>query len=162
MKYAALLLAVISMPIVADEQLPEIAFNAGVFEVFESSHASELGVEYRGRPLTSLFELKPAVGITANTDGGYWAHAGLRYDYFFNPSWVLTPSFALAAYEDGAGQDLGSGLLFRSGLELAYKPDQYRRVGLGIYHMSNADLAKNNPGSESIFLSYSFTPVSWR
>lgn len=162
MKYAALLLVLFSSTLTAQEHLPEIAIHAGEFEVFESRHATEFGLEYRGRPYTSLFNLTPAVGFTANTDGGYWAHAGLRYDYFFNPSWVLTPALAVVAYEDGAGQDLGSGLLFRTGLELAYKPSQYQRIGLGIYHMSNADLAKSNPGSESIYLSYSFTPVSWR
>lgn len=162
MKNAALLLALLSLPLQADEQLPEIAFNAGVFEAFDSKHATEIGLEYRARPLAALFELKPAVGVTANADGGYWAHAGLRYDYFLSPSWVLTPGLSVVAYEDGAGRDLGSGFLFRSGLEIAYKPDRFRRIGLGIYHMSNADLAKNNPGSESVFLSYSFTPISWR
>lgn len=162
MKYLSLLILLLNAPLQAEEQLPEIAINAGIFEVMESNHATELGLEYRARPMDALWELTPAVGLTVNTDGGYWAHAGLRYDYLLSPSWILTPSLSAVAYEDGTGQDLGSGLLFRSGLELAYKPDRYRRIGLGIYHMSNADLAKSNPGSESIYLSYGFTPPSWR
>lgn len=162
MKHASLLLALLSTSVTAQDRLPEIAIHSGVFEVFESNHATELGVEYRGRPKRALLNLSPAVGVTANTDGGYWAHAGLRYDYFLSDTWMVTPALGVVAYEDGAGQDLGSGLLFRSGLEIAYKPSPYNRIGLGIYHLSNADLAKNNPGSESLYLSYSFTPSQWR
>lgn len=96
MKHTALLLALLSTSVTAQDRLPEIAIHSGVFEVLESSHATELGLEYRGRPKASLFNLSPAVGITANTDGGYWAHAGLRYDYFLSKRWVVTPALAIS------------------------------------------------------------------
>lgn len=140
-------------------QPPEIALSTGVFEVFESGHSTEFGAEYRFSP--QLWDLVPAVAINANTDGAYWLHAGLRYDFALSENWLLTPQLALVAYEDGGGTDLGSGFLFRSGLELGYRLSPASKLSVTLYHMSNADLAKNNPGSESLIISYSFTPARW-
>ncbi len=140
-------------------QSPEIAISAGSFEVFEES-SLEVGVEYRFDAQESFFDVIPALGISANSDGGYWAHVGGRYDIHLGEKWILTPQLAAVAYEDGAGQDLGSGFLFRTAIELGYRTGPSSRVALTLYHMSNADLAKNNPGSESLMLSYSFSPFN--
>lgn len=140
-------------------QSPEIAISAGSFEVFEDS-SLELGVEYRFAAQESFFNVIPAVGISANSDGGYWAHVGGRYDINLGEKWILTPQLAVVGYEDGAGQDLGSGFLFRTGIELGYRIGPASRLALTLYHMSNANLAKNNPGSESLMLSYSFSPFN--
>lgn len=141
-------------------QSPEIALSTGVFEVFESDgHSAEFGAEYRFAP--QKWDLIPAVGMSANSDGGYWAHAGLRYDFSLSENWLLTPQLALVGYQDGGGTDLGSGFLFRTGLELGYRLSPSSKLSVTLYHMSNADLAKNNPGSESLIISYSFTPNSW-
>jgi len=134
-----------------------LAFSAGAFEAFDKDgKAAEIGVEYRFSPMESVFNLIPTVGLNINEDGAYWASAGVRYDYALSQNWVLTPNFALVGYEKGAGLDLGLGLEFRSGLDLAYKLTDNSRLALGIYHMSNADLGEDNPGSESVILSYSF------
>lgn len=143
-----------------EAQSPEVAISAGSFEVFESDNSLELGVEYRFASQDSFFNLIPAVGVSANSDGGYWVHAGARYDINMGDKWVLTPQLAGVAYEDGGGQDLGSGFLFRTGIELGYRINPSSRLALSLYHMSNADLAKNNPGSESLMVSYSFSPFN--
>jgi len=140
-------------------QPPEIAISAGSFEAFEDS-ALELGIEYRFAGLGSFFNIIPAVGVSTNSDGGYWAHAGGRYDINLGEKWILTPQLAIVGYEDGDGQDLGSGFLFRTGIELGYRIGPGSRLALTLYHMSNADLAKDNPGSESLMLSYSFSPFN--
>ncbi|MCX4188344.1 acyloxyacyl hydrolase [Methylophaga sp. OBS4] len=155
---AAGIFALTLAPVASAEQTSAVAFSAGAFAVFDTDTAAEIGAEYRFAPLESVFNLIPAVGINANSDGGYWAHAGFRYDIELNPNWILTPNVAVVGYENGGGRDLGHGLQFRTGLELAYQLNTSSRIGLGIYHMSNAHLGKNNPGAESIFLSYSFTP----
>lgn len=141
-------------------QSPQVAISAGSFEVFESDSSLELGIEYRFVAQESLFNLIPAFGISANTDGGYWAHAGARYDINMGEKWVLTPQLAAVGYENGGGQNLGSGFLFRTGIELGYRISPTSRLALTLHHMSNADLAKNNPGSESLILSYSFSPFN--
>ena len=86
---------------------PAIALSAGSFEVFESKNSLELGIEYRFAAQETFFNVIPALGISANSDGGYWAHAGGRYDISLGEKWILTPQLAVVGYEDGAGQDLG-------------------------------------------------------
>lgn len=155
--------AVILFHSTGQAQKPEIAVSVGAFEVFDSSYrATEIGAEYRFTPATSFFNVVPAVGFNLNSDGGYWAHAGLRYDISLSEKWLLTPQFAAVGYEDGAGENLGSGLLFRSGLELGYKLNASNKIALTLYHLSNAGLGKRNPGAESLILSYSFIPYSRR
>ncbi|MGH7126628.1 MAG: acyloxyacyl hydrolase [Stellaceae bacterium] len=44
--------------------------------------------------------------------------------------------------------NLGSWWEFRTGAELDYRFADNRRVGVGLYHMSNAGLGKENPGVE--------------
>lgn len=139
----------------ADDQ-PELAFYLGAFEAFNSNNnATEIGLEYRFAPLASAWDLIPTLGLAMNSDGGYWAYAGVRYDWQFSPKWTLTPHFAVAAYEDGASLDLGYGLEFRSGLDLGYLLNDNSRLSLGVHHMSNADIADDNPGSESLIVTYS-------
>ena len=147
------------IPFAHAEKSSAIAISAGVFDAFDNDDtATELGIEYRFAPMESAYHLIPVVGFTANSDGGYWVHTGIRYDYHLNENWVLTPNFAVSAYEDGGGKDLGHAIEFRSGLELAYKLDESSHLGLGIYHLSNAGLDDHNPGEESIIFSYSFSP----
>lgn len=154
----SLILALL-LPVSSMAEPPEIALSAGMFEVFENNNSAEFGAEYRFSP--QLWDLVPAVGIAANTDGAYWAHAGLRYDFNLGEKFILTPQLAIVGYEDGGSIDLGSGFLFRSGLELGYRLSATSKLALTLYHMSNADLAKHNPGSESLIVSYSFTPDNW-
>lgn len=155
--FFTLLLGLILQPIAHADQ-PEVALSAGAFEVFDSgANATEVGAEYRFRPTELLFGAVPAIGLNINSDGGYWTHAGLRYDVTFAEKWLFTPQLALVGYEDGAGVDLGSGFLFRTGIELGYQLSANSKLSMTLYHMSNADLAKNNPGSESVILNYSFS-----
>jgi hypothetical protein len=144
------------------EQASSLAFSAGAFDAFDNDTAAELGLEYRFAPIASFYNLIPVIGITANSDGGYWAHTGVRYDFHLNDRWVLTPNFAASLYEDGGGKDLGHSLEFRSGIELAYKLDENSHLGLGLYHLSNAGLGDTNPGEESIIFSYSFSPETFK
>lgn len=154
---AAGILALAVSPLTFADHSHSLALSAGAFEVFDSDQrAAEIGIEYRFSPIESVFNLIPTVGLNINEDGAYWASAGVRYDYQLNHNWILTPHFAFVGYEDGAGLDLGLGLEFRTGLDLAYRLTDTSRIALGIYHMSNADLGDDNPGSESVILSYSF------
>ena len=154
------LLAISSLPQIAlAEPQSAMAISAGAFEVFDNEHtAAELGLEYRFAPAESAFNLIPTLGVAMNSDGGYWAYAGIRYDWELSPKWILTPNFAVAGYEDGGGADLGYGIEFRSGLDLAYQVSDDSRVSLGIYHLSNASIGDENPGAESLILTYSFIP----
>lgn len=156
LRSASILLALALPSISFAEQESQIALSAGAFEVFDDNTAAEVGVEYRFAPQASAFNLIPTLGATLTSDGGYWGYAGVRYDFYLNPNWILTPHFAVAAYEQGGGVDLGYDIEFRTGAELAYQFSDKSRLGLGLYHLSNANLGENNPGAESLILSYSF------
>jgi hypothetical protein len=140
------------------EDTSAIAVHAGAFDALDDDTSGEFGIEYRFAPMESFYNIIPVVGITANSDGGYWAHTGIRYDIDLGEKWALTPHIGASLYEDGGGKDLGYGLEFRSGLELAYKLSPSSHLGIGIYHLSNASIADENPGEESIYISYSFSP----
>src|SRR5690606_92479 len=72
----------------------------------------------------------------------------------------VTPSFGLARFEESVELRLGQALEFRSGLELAYEMRSGWRVGLALYHLSNAGLARENPGSAGPGVSIS-RPTDW-
>lgn len=141
-----------------DEESPAAgwAFHTGVFDLAKYQDTAEFGIEYRWRPF-ELFrlDLKPTMGFTATAENGYWGYAGLRWDIPTKGRWVPSLAFAVTAYEQGDGKDLGGTLQFRSALDVAYRLDGGSRVGLSIYHLSNASIHDFNPGSESLVLFWS-------
>ena len=89
-------------------------------------------------------------GGFASTNGAAYVHAGLYYDFNLAQSWVLTPHFSAGAFTRRDGMDLGDALEFQSGLDLFYRLDNGWRVGATLRHVSNAGLAKINPGTENV------------
>ena len=72
------------------------------------------------------------------------------------------PGFAVSLYEEGStGKDLGGPVEFRSSLEFARRFAGGSSLGLAVYHLSNAGIYDDNPGSNSVILSWAF-PVSGR
>jgi hypothetical protein len=152
------LFAILVAPVKAEETAA-LALSAGQFNSLDDSDSStELGVEYRFAPLENAYNIIPVIGVSANSDGGYWAHTGIRYDISFLDNWVVTPNFAVALYERGSGKQLGTAVEFRSGLDIGYKLSPSSHLTLGIYHLSNANMSDHNPGEESVILTYSFAP----
>ena len=102
-------------------------------------------------------ELIPAFGVLGTaSEEVYYLYSGFRLQVPLGCRWRLTPHLAAGWYDEGAGQDLGGSVEFRSGLELAYRIKQKVLVGLDFYHLSNAVLYDFNPGANSIVLSLSF------
>ncbi|GGK72484.1 acyloxyacyl hydrolase [Amphritea balenae] len=132
----------------------EIAVSAGIFEVTKEE-VTQYGIEYRGAPRDSFYNIRPAVGIEVNDDGGYWVYGGIRYDFNLNNDWDLTPHAAVSWYEAGDSNDLGGELQFRSGLDLSFRLNELSRIGLGVTHLSNAGANEKNPGANSVFITYS-------
>ncbi len=149
----ALWFAVVAAPALAGEDPPFLALGGGFFDINDYEEAAELRIAYRGARRLWLF--KPFGGLMASSDAAVYGYGGILLDLFFGRRWVLTPSFAAGLYEDGSGKDLGHAVEFRSALELAYRFDNRARVGLSFYHISNASLADNNPGTEVLTLIYS-------
>ncbi len=129
-----------------------IVLGAGVFDINDDQTAAELRLEYRS-DLKLLF-LTPLLGVMINSDAGAYIYGGFGLDLFFGRRLVFTPNAAVGAYENGSGKDLGHVIEFRTGAELAYRFDDYSRLGLAFNHISNASIDDNNPGTESLVVTY--------
>ena len=132
-----------------------VSLGAGYYDLFDDQSAGEARLEYRFAESQKLFFFTPFVGVTATTDAATYGYAGVGIDVFFGRRLVVTPNFAVGLYGDGDGKDLGHAVEFRSGVEVAYRFDDYSRLGLSFTHISNAGLDERNPGVESLVLMYS-------
>jgi len=130
-----------------------LTLSIGGIDVNDNETAVEFRMEYRSNR-TYLF-LKPMVGLLGNSQGGIYGYGGVNLDIYLGNSWVVMPNFAIGGYRRGTAKDLGSVIEFRSGIEVAYRFGNKARLGIAISHISNASISDNNPGTESIVLSYS-------
>jgi hypothetical protein len=119
------------------------------------SSAAVVDLEHRFAPVwRGVF---PLVGGLATSDGAWHVRAGLGRDVALGERWVVTISSAAGWFDPGDGDDLGHDVEFRSALDVAYRLREDLRIGLAVAHLSNASLAEDNPGVETLSL-----VVSWR
>lgn len=148
-----LALALWASPAAAEADDPGFLVLAlGGFDVNDDHTGGEARLEYRAGRRFWLF--KPFLGVLANDDGGLYGYAGVLVDLYWGRRVVTTFSFAPGAYHRGNGKELGATLEFRSQAEIAYRFDDRSRLGIAISHLSNAGIGDDNPGTESLILSY--------
>lgn len=131
--------------------------GAGIFEIADDEDTFEYRAEYRHHNIWR--ELYPTFGINGTADGALYGFAGLAYDFYPGYQFYLTPGFAVGAYEEGDGKELGGTLEFRSSLEFGWQFDNDLRLGLNVSHISNAGIYDRNPGEESLVVNLS-VPLS--
>lgn len=130
-----------------------ISGGVGWFDVVQQDdEAVDFRLEYRHGE--DFLWLKPWGGIEATSDGSVWGGIGVLMDITFFDTVVLTGSIAPGLYEDGGGKDLGSVFEIRSQVELGYQFDNLSRLAVSFSHTSNASVADDNPGVESVNLYY--------
>ena len=141
-----------------------VSVSSGAFAVRdreEGEETYEAGWEVRFparrlRHLRGSFpEVIPVLGAMAGSRSVLYLYGGFRLDLPLGGRWMVSPGWATGVYYRGYGMDLGNALEFRSHLELAYLLNRDARVGLCVYHLSNAGISDRNPGSESVVLTYS-------
>ncbi len=149
-------LALTALPSAAAAQ-QGFGLSLGLIDFTRDFEAFELGVEYRFPEVR--WGLVPNVGLHATVDETVYAYAGLRRPFQIGAmnrksgkTWELVPSLAVSLYEDGDGQDLGSVLEFRSGIDVMRRWTSGAGIGLGFYHLSNASISSTNPGTNSLLL----------
>jgi hypothetical protein len=130
-----------------------LSMGAGVFDLNDDWLSGAFQLEYASDK--KLWVFHPIAGVMFNTDGGGDVYAGVGVDLFFGNRWVVTPSFAPSAYWRGSSKNLGQILEFRSSIDVAYRFDDRSRLGLELYHLSNAGLDKHNPGTQVLLMKYS-------
>lgn len=132
--------------------------GAGSWATFrDTKRSGEIDIAYR--PAYQFWIFKPHAGLLVAFDGDFYGYAGILTDIHLGNRWIVTLSTAVGGY-GGHGFDLGSTAEFRSGIDMTYRFENSSRVGVGVYHMSNAGLTNQNPGSESVLLEY-FYPLHW-
>jgi len=125
----------------------------------DDQNATQFGAEYRFSPYE--YGLRPIVGAFITTDGSAYGYAGVNWDIDLIPNELfLIPNFAVGAYAEGDGKDLGGALEFRSGIEVAYQFPNKHRLGLALNHLSNASIYDKNPGTEVVMINYSIPTKS--
>lgn len=116
-------------------------------------------VDLTFRPNWHWWIVKPQIGVLAAGDGDYLAFAGPVIDVYLTRQIELSVSTAAGVW-GGNGFNLGSRVEFHSGLDAMYRFQNGLKAGIGIYHTSNADLTKRNPGSESALFEVA-VPINW-
>ena len=131
---------------------PRFVIGGGAYDVIPDAKKPGSGVtglvlgEYRFGDVAWI--LTPFVGAMGTGSGTFYGYAGFGFDINVVARFVVTPSFAVGYYNRGGGIELGSHCEFRTGAEFDYRFEDQTRVGVGLYHMSNAGLGKQNPGVE--------------
>jgi len=105
------------------------------------------------RPAHSLWVIKPQLGVTVAGDGDVVVFAGPIVEYYVTPHIVGTVGTSVGTWF-GSGFNLGSRIEFHSSGEVAWRFANESRLGIGLFHTSNADITKRNPGSDSLMLDY--------
>jgi lipid A 3-O-deacylase len=142
----------ISTQLYADEA--ELNMALGSFDVGKSGTAMGQ-LEYQFSNDWSGF--RPKAGFFVTADSGAYLYGGVGYPFSISDKWSLTPSLSAGYYKQGAGRDLGYDVEFYSQLRLDYRLASNARLGLGIGHISNAGIGDENPGAETVYLSYSIS-----
>lgn len=144
----------VSTPAYAARDVDLLAFALGYFDANDDESAIDFRAEIRfGKPI--IADLKTWIGVEATSDGGLYGAGGLLYDWEFADECYFVPSWGVGLYSDGGGKDLGHTVQFRTQLEFQYEFADYSRISLAASHISNADLAHRNPGTEIVSVYYS-------
>jgi lipid A 3-O-deacylase len=132
-----------------------VSVGVGTFNLGHSHASGGVGVEYRldskpWRPrAASRFSLIPTFGITGTSRSAFFLYAGLRTDIEAR-KWRVTPGFAVGAYNRSDDINLGGPVEFRSSLDISRALNDRVRLGVTLYHVSNARLYERNPGVNAL------------
>ncbi len=140
-----------------------VTFSAGVFDlVAHRTQEFEGRAEYRHG--WGLFEtngafrgFKPMLGVMGNSAGAVFGYGGFAAPFAFDDGrWEFVPSGGLGAYHDGKGIFLGGTFELHVGFSTSYVISRTSRLGLALYHISNANTHRKNPGVNSVLLQWSW------
>lgn len=122
-----------------------------------ASHYSDgfFQVEYQHRSYLWQY-LRPQITFLFSKRYSKYMGLGVGWEFYLNKHLIITPSFSPGIYWQGKGRDLGYPLEFRSALEIVYEMENKGRIGIQIFHLSNAHLSQKNPGLNALILCLAF------
>ncbi|MFT3906512.1 MAG: acyloxyacyl hydrolase [Steroidobacteraceae bacterium] len=137
----------------SDPQEPDyLSLSAGYVGVLRDAVGTAYSIEYRLHQ--NYLNIHPAV-MLGWTEHSKYVNISLQYTQAFGERWFCTLSSGPGSYSrDSDGQNLGAPLEFLSSIEVAREIGRGQRLALGFEHISNAHVARLNPGNEMVRLSY--------
>jgi hypothetical protein len=150
--------------------LREVSFSVsghdvdGLWSGRREEHGVDLGMELVfNRPLFSLWSgtAYPTLGFMANNQGytsKVWA--GFLWTRYTDSGLFFSTGLGLASHngeretDESDQKQLGSRLLFRIPIEVGYAIADHHRVALAFDHISNAWLADENEGMDTLGVRY--------
>ena len=143
----------IFIPDIYSQDKNYITLSTAVFDILQQDNSSFKGrVEFRFDKID--WQIKPFSGLMANTDGAVYLFSGFYIDIPLASFLYITPSFAPGFYHKCDSKNLDFALEFRSQIEMAIRLENNIRVGVSFNHISNASFGEENPGVESLALTY--------
>lgn len=156
------LIMVLAAPVRADDMTERLVFGVGEHNFTDqdpNQTMNEFRVELR-LPRYSLWGFHPWAGLEMATKNLAWLGGGVETDIHLTDSIILTFQTGVGYYDNGTYDPPGtkflpnSGLEFRHQLELAYAFETGHRIGIGVSHMSNANIDDHNPGMNSLNVNF--------
>lgn len=135
----------------------------GAYDFARDNQDSQYGFSYEPDISLTRLDFKPSFGLLRTRYASHYLFAGFtRRSYVTQntTSPYLELNFAPGVYFHGGNDDtdLAYWLQFRSGVEIGYQFSDATKIGLAFHHLSNASLAEENPGTETLSVHYR---VSW-
>ena len=129
-----------------------LSVAVGGFDISGDSIDTAVQLEYA--PEQAWAGFRPHAGLFVTEQSTAYAYVGVAYPLPLGARWSLAPSISAGYYHQGGGQDLGRNLQFYSQLQLRYRFSDTANLAVAVGHISNANLADENPGANTAFLSY--------
>ena len=134
-----------------------MVLGIGDYNFLDDNQSVEYRIEWHGGEFWRNF--RPLAGYMTSADHAHYFFGGVVSDFFITDSIIFSLQSAIGYYEEGDGKDLGHEIEFKSAAEIAWQFTNRSRLGLQIYHLSNAGIDRKNPGTEILGISYTI-PLS--
>lgn len=134
-----------------------MVLGIGDYNFLDDNQSVEYRIEWHGGEFWRNF--RPLAGYMTSADEAHYVYGGVVSDFYLTDSIIFSLQSGIGYYEQGDGKDLGHEIEFKSAAEIAWQFSNRSRLGLQLYHLSNAGIDKKNPGTEILGISYTI-PLS--
>ncbi|MDX2222808.1 MAG: acyloxyacyl hydrolase [Rhodospirillaceae bacterium] len=163
---AVFLAACAGFPSARADDTGRLMLGVGQYDIIPDDNKAVAGyVQYRfAAHLWSTHErggaflgFRPIVGAMANGDEGLFGYVGVAAPFAWD-DWEFELSGGPGAYRRGESTNLGGTFQFHVGAALSRAVGDGLRLGVAMYHISNANIHRRNRGTNTLMatLTWSF------